>query len=180
MLLTKSGFHKSEECASEILARNNIKAAPIPLEEIVIKEGLNIVKYDLGDDISGILIINEAKGTIGVNPKDSYYRQRFSIAHELGHFLLHADSSAFFVDKDFLIKYRHTNKNYSNAERKQEQEANAFAAALLMPAKIIESEIENGQILGLTETELIAQLAYKFKVSEVAMSYRFTNLNNYF
>ena len=180
MLLTKSGFNRSEECASEILARYRVHAAPIPLEEIVMRIGLDIVKYDLGDDISGILIINEAKGTIGVNPKDGYYRQRFSIAHELGHFLLHKTASGFFVDKDFLIKFRHINKNYSTNERKQEQEANAFAAALLMPAKIIESEMDSDALLGLTETELIAALAYKFRVSEVAMSYRFTNLNNYF
>lgn len=179
MFLSKSSFKKSEDCASAILMRYEISKAPVPVEEIIEKEGLKIVEYNLGEDISGVLIINDSLGTIGINPKDNYFRQRFSMAHELGHYLLHKQSNELFVDKDFIVKYRHTNRNYSVSEKRQEQEANAFAAALLMPADYIEAEMENDELSELAEIELISQLANKFKVSEAAMSYRFANLNTY-
>ena len=180
MLLTKSGFHKSEECASTILERYQVSRPAVPIEHIVQNEGLQILEYNFGDDISGILIINDGVGAIGVNPKNHYHRQRFSIAHELGHYLMHRDSGNLFVDKDFIVKFRHTNRNYSLVEKKQEQEANAFAAALLMPTKFIEQEIEKLEFFGYTETEIISVLAKTFQVSEAAMSYRFSNLNNFF
>lgn len=180
MSMPRSSYTKSEQCAWNLLARCNVKKAPIPIEEIVRAVGLSIIEYNLGEDISGVLIINESMGTIGINPKDNYTRQRFSIAHELGHYLLHKKDNELFVDKDFIVKYRHTNRNYSVSEKRQEQEANAFAAALLMPAKFIEDEMENEELSELSETELIEVLANKFKVSAVAMSYRFANLNNFF
>lgn len=176
MLLNRQNIKKSEDCAISLLKKYKLKKAPIPIEEIIQSEGLKLVEYNLGDDVSGVLIINDNVGTIGINYSNSYLRQRFTMAHELGHYLMHASKTEVFIDKDFLVKYRHSN-NYSTQEKRQEYEANMFAASLLMPKDIIELEMESPELNGLSEVEVIATLANKFKVSEVAMSYRFANLN---
>lgn len=179
MFLSKKTYQRSESEANNLLAKCGISRAPVPVDEIAFKLGLNVVPYNLGDDISGVLIMKDDRGSIGINPKDHFYRQRFSIAHELGHFVLHRKPNGLFVDKDFLVKYRYANQNYTESEKKQEQEANAFAAALLMPIEFIRIEMQKEELTNCTETELISKLASKFKVSEVAMSYRFANLNSY-
>lgn len=78
--------------------------------------------------------MDSGKGTIGFNPTESKTRQRFTIAHELGHFELHKQDSGLFVDKEFKMLFR--DQNSSSGEIRKEQEANAFAAAILMPENI--------------------------------------------
>lgn len=181
-MLSIQAFKKTEELTSNIVIDYKIKTAPIPIEEIIKKIGLNIFEYNLGDDVSGVLVITNNQGTIGYNPKDNYLRQRFTMAHELGHFVMHKENAAneLFVDKDFLFKKFRNANTYTPLEKRQEQEANAFAAALLMPKSFIDFEMDKEELSALTEVELVSELARRFKVSEVAMSYRLANLNSYF
>lgn len=133
--------------------------------------------YNLGDEVSGILAINDGKGTIGYNLQHSKGRQRFTVAHELGHYVMHGKTKKeLFVDKDYIVKFR-SNKKYSLTEIKQEKEANAFAAALLMPKELVFKELYREQ--GLTENELIEFLAKRFEVSVPAMTYRISDLNSF-
>lgn len=169
---------KIENLASEIISNNGIMAPSIDIEKIVSNEGLRVTSYDLGDDVSGALVVENGKGAIGYNPNDSILRRRFTIAHEYGHFLLHSETQRLFVDKDFLIKFRNANK-YTQNEIIQEQEANAFAAAILMPRHMIKKEINKPRFNNLSESVLIQQLAHIFEVSEIAMSYRITNIAAY-
>ena len=92
--------------------------------------------YSLGQDISGLLAIENNQGTIGYNQNESRVRRRFTIAHELGHYELHKNQSALFVDKQFKI-YRSQNSSTVNNNQELEKEANAFAAAVLMPEEFI-------------------------------------------
>ncbi len=173
-------LEKAEVKAIELLEKLKILAPPIPIKEIVTQLGLHLISYDLGDEVSGILVIENDKGTIGFNPKNSKVRQRFTIAHELGHYLLHKHaSSEVFVDKDFIVKYRSA-KQYSFAEIKQEQEANLFAAAILMPKELIKAELSKKDYNDLSETDFIAAMAKIFDVSIPAMTYRIANSNFYF
>lgn len=124
--------------------------------------------------------MKDGKGMIGYSANDPKVRKRFTIAHELGHYILHGDSSSkeeVFVDKDFIIKYRNNVNSYNKVEIKQENEANAFAAALLMPKFLIEEEFRNNDFSNLSEPDLIKYLAKKFEVSVLAMTYRLSNLN---
>ena len=75
---------------------------PVRIEEIAKMRGLKIVPYPLGDDVSGLLAIQDGKGTIGYNQNEPKVRRRFTIAHELGHYELHRDKSDLFVDKEFI------------------------------------------------------------------------------
>lgn len=177
-MLTATTFNKIEESASELIHACKIKSAPIPVKDIALHLGIDIIEYNLGDGASGVLLIDNNKATIGLNPNDPTVRQRFTISHEIGHFILHRKDNNLFVDKDFLIKqYRNPNIAYTAEEYKQEQQANSFAAALLMPKHLLEAEMAQIDLDDYNELELIEHLAKKFQVSIAAMSFRIANLN---
>lgn len=177
MPLTATELNKIERKADAIIRENGISSPSIPVETIAKKKGLNVIAYNLGAEISGVLVVSAGMGTIGFNPGDHKGRQRFTIAHELGHFILHTNSSdELFIDKEYLVKYR-KDKPYTNGELRQELEANAFAAALLMPKVFIAEELEKSEYADLAEVKLIEKLAKVFNVSVPAMTYRLTNLN---
>lgn len=169
-----------EKLADLFIQSNKITTPAVPVKDIIRKEGLDVIPYDLGDGVSGTLVVENNKAFIGFNPSEAKTRQRFTMAHELGHYVLHAKSqlskSKVFVDMSFIVKYRGS-KNYSSTEWKQEQDANAFAAALLMPARFIKIELskKENQILG--EIELIEKLAAVFEVSVPAMTFRLDNIS---
>jgi Zn-dependent peptidase ImmA (M78 family) len=165
---------KIEDITAKILAELGISELPIPVKKIAEMKGLIIHSYDLGENISGVLVINNNKGVIGLNPTESPVRKRFTIAHELGHYILHGgNKDSLFVDKEFKVLFR--DQSSSNGDHRQELEANAFAAAILMPADILKREI--GQLpLDLTDEDIIKSLAQKFEVSSIAMTYRISNL----
>ena len=162
-----------EKIVSGILQEFHGSELPIPVDEIARKKGLDIKPYNLGEGISGALVIDSGKGTIGVNPTESKVRQRFTIAHELGHYELHRQDSSLFIDKEFKVLFR--DHNSSTGEILKEQEANAFAAAILMPEKFLIREIK-GRNFDLTEEDAIKDLAKTFNVSITAMTYRIANL----
>jgi Zn-dependent peptidase ImmA (M78 family) len=166
-----------EKVTLDILENLKINELPIPVEEIAKKRGLEIKAYDLGEDISGALIIDRGKGTIGYSPKESKVRQRFTIAHELGHYELHKQETGLFIDKEFKILFR--DGNSSKGEIKKEQEANAFAAALLMPEKLLVKEIKKNNF-DLGDEDSLKQLAKLFNVSVSAISFRIANLNLFY
>jgi len=167
-----------EKKTLSILESLGINKIPIPVEEIAKKRGVEIKTYDLGEDVSGVLVIDSGKGVIGINPLESKVRQRFSIAHELGHFELHYEfgnqASHLFIDKGFSVIFR--DKNSSTGEIRKEQEANAFAAALLMPEKLLIQQIKHYKF-DISREQSLKELAKLFNVSLPAMTYRISNLN---
>ncbi len=159
-----------ENKAIELLNSLNINTLPIPVDKIL--QHFNItLSYDLGDDISGVLVVNKnGMAVVGVNPKESNVRQRFTIGHEIGHFVLHRNKSELFVDEHYLVVAR------DGTTDKYELEANAFSAALLMPKNLIKEQLELLPLKSSTE-EKIKILAKKFEVSSLAMTYRLSNLD---
>jgi Zn-dependent peptidase ImmA (M78 family) len=165
-----------ESQATEILSELKIKSVPIQVEKIAKKLGLDVVQRDLGSNVSGVLYVQNGKGTIGYNPNESEVRKRFTIAHEIGHFVLHKINNDMFIDKKEFKLFR--NEQSSTGEHRMEQEANAFAAALLMPKELLITEIKKFKIdLSDDEDDSIRNLAKKFEVSATAMTYRIDNLN---
>ncbi len=147
--------------------------APIDIEGIAKARGLQVVPYALGDDVSGLLSIEGSKATIGYNLKEPSYRIRFTIAHELAHYELHRDQSHLFVDKQFI--YRSINSGDTPITQAMEQEANAFASAILMPTDLLRREIQKTD-LNLFDDKAIENLANLFQVSTTAMSIRISGL----
>lgn len=162
-----------ETLAKSLLEKYETKGTPIDVVEVATKHGLEVKPYDLGD-VSGVLHINNDKGIIGYNPKHTKVRQRFTIAHELGHYVMHKNTGDIFIDNSFnQIHYR--DEKSSTGEIVKEQEANAFAAALLMPEDALVKEIKNHNF-DLADESAFTELADLFNVSIQAMTYRISNL----
>ena len=104
-----------------------------------------------------------------MNSQEALVRQRFTIAHELGHFVLHPQQDAF-VD---FRKERTPGEERSPRER----QADMFAAALLMPRKSLLKDFRRLAKDGYTEA-ITATLAKQYHVSEDAMRFRLINLNS--
>jgi len=165
-----------ESRVSELLRRHSIVCAPVRIDELAKAEGLAVVESPFPSDVSGALLRHGDVAAIAVNGRQSPNRKRFTVAHELAHYLLdHKDRDH--IDWKFTV-IRRDGKS-SQASDEQEIEANAFAANLLMPRQFLLEDVQiyknfNGEV----EIDGIAQqaLARKYQVSEIALTYRLANL----
>ncbi len=129
-------FAYIQRLADGLLDEGGVAKAPVPVERLARLKGCRVVKYDI-KDISGVLFRSADDVLIGVNSKHPPQRQRFTIAHELGHFLLH-DGEAVHYDKDYRVSLR---SDLSSAGTDIEEiEANFFAASLLMPDRFLRGD----------------------------------------
>jgi Zn-dependent peptidase ImmA (M78 family) len=167
---------KIEKKVSQLLKSVGLEAVlPVNLEVIAQLLGLRVVKDRFEKDLSGALLRSPGKEPmVLINSSDSPNRQRFSLAHEIGHFFL-GHEGEYFVDQ-FALNKRDVRSSY--AIDPKEIEANAFAAALLMPENIVlQQAVELINSKKVTRQEaLIKHLAITFSVSESAMGYRLVNL----
>lgn len=149
---------------------------PVPVELIAHRLNLEVEAAPLGDDVSGVLVVGKNAGTIGYNSAQSPVRQRFTIAHEIGHYVLHAAESKdkLFIDKQYTASYRRDSASSTGGEI-EEIQANSFAAALLMPEELIRQELKTMHF-DMGNEDALFQLASKFEVSSQAMSIRLGSL----
>ena len=164
-------IERIEEQTVEILKKNNCFTLPIEVEELAVNIGVKLEKVEVDDDVSGLFVMKKNKPYILYNALQSTNRTRFTIAHELGHYILHSYKTPLFIDKTSKVLYR--DNNSSTGEILMEREANAFAAALLMPKSLIRNELDK-KISDVDD--VIQYLADKFQVSSQAMSFRLSNL----
>ncbi|HXJ21761.1 MAG TPA: ImmA/IrrE family metallo-endopeptidase [Polyangia bacterium] len=165
----------------DLLAKNGIENAPVPVDEIADKESVD-VRYEATDDdgLSGFLlrgpaVPGELRAIIGVNKYHHVNRQRFSIAHELGHLLLHAAGEEVHVDRDTVFRVKRRDSESSKGTDPDEREANAFAAELLMPASFLLRDLEDIEVLE-DSNSAVADLASRYGVSQQALMIRLANL----
>lgn len=159
-----------EKKSEQILRENKCFSIPVNIEGLVTNIGIKLEKVELEDSISGLFVVKNNKPYILYNSTQSRNRVRFTIAHELGHYTLHSKNRNLFIDKKKVL-YR--DNNSSTGEILMEREANAFAAAILMPKNLIQNELDN---LISHEEDISQYLADKFNVSPQAMAFRLSNL----
>ena len=144
---------------------------PVNIEAIVRDIGLRLDKRaKLDDEISGQLErLNGNEFKISVNRDHHYFRQRFTIAHELAHFLLHRDLIGAGVDDNKAYRST-TDGNFNNTEigPREEAQANRFAARLLIPKSKL------GELV--RADDHVSEIAKKFQVSPAAMNIRLESL----
>lgn len=160
-----------EEKAERLLIDANCFSAPIDVRKCAEHLSIELQDLDLDHDVSGFIIIKKDSSTIGYNKANPAKRIRFTLAHELGHFMLHSDDVPLFIDKTERFN---RDGNSSTGEIMREREANAFAAALLMPEKLVREQVET--LKTADDNNYIKELASKFGVSNQAMTIRLTNL----
>lgn len=170
---------KPELAAEKLLRDSGCQKVPVSLDHIAERLGIEIVKKDLGNELSGVLIKKEGESVaIVVNSVNHETRQRFTIAHELGHYAL-KHPGEMFVDatlRQKAIVVKRDGRSSEGTDR-HEVEANRFAAELLMPRQMVAEEIGKRLTkLKPTKKSLVSELASRFQVSKQAMEIRLVNL----
>jgi len=172
-------MRQEEERAVALLRKYGISEPPVPVAEIATKEGATIVRSRFDGTESGFALRDGRQIIIGINNRTGRKRQRFSIAHELGHVILHP-LIPLIVDHALRVDWRDDVSSLGTDA--QEIEANAFGAALLMPQSMVIDQIQRyvassyDSNTGISSGELITQLARRFDVSSEAMGFRLINL----
>ena len=145
------------------IIRRHQKISPVNVVEIAHDLKIKVFSANGDENLSGKIIKTgplhegECSYSIFVNNKDKPTRQRFTIAHEIAHFLLHKNDIGDGIVEDALYR--------SGLSYKKEVEANKLAADILMPWNLIYEAMNNDCVT-------ISKLAKIFQVSESAMSIR--------
>lgn len=158
-----------------LLDDNEVVAPPVPIERITKTLGAQLRYSPLDDELSGMIYVKEGTPIIGVNVLHHPNRQRFTIAHECGHMLLHKEqiTKEVHVDKAFPMLMR--NSVSAEGVNKMEIEANFFAAELLMPKEFLDEALGT-EPFDIDDESTVSALARSFKVSSSAMRFRLGNL----
>jgi Zn-dependent peptidase ImmA (M78 family) len=164
-----------EQEAEETLRDADAFHVPVLIERVVRHLNLTTEAVHL-EDIAGVLVVIGDSGAIGYNSAHSVIRSRFTIAHEVSHFLLHARKCGkphVFVDK--RVRFRRPGDDLVSSAHRREVEANLFGSALLMPRSALLKEIEfyNSD---LDEEKDMKLLANRFRVSIPTMARRLHSL----
>src|SRR5438067_131906 len=146
--------NSAEKRAMQLLKEEGIDQLPVPVEQIARNLGAKIAYDAYEGDVSGMLYRTDDQSLIGVNSRHAQTRQRFTIAHEVGHLVMHK-GTPMFVDRFARVNWR------NGASNRQEAEANSFAAELLMPRTFVDAEVERvvSKRRNATPDQLAASLA---------------------
>lgn len=160
------------ERAQKVLNDLGIKVIPTPVEKIAKLLGAQIRFAPFDNELSGMIHIKDGVPIIGVNSLHHPNRQRFTIAHELGHLDLHRDmiTSSVHVDKAFPALMR--DEKSSTGTEKIEIEANQFASALLMPRALIDEALARRPQFDIEDEGPLEEMARTFRVSQQALIFR--------
>jgi Zn-dependent peptidase ImmA (M78 family) len=156
-----------------LLQERQIDAPPVDVTKLAEEMGVVVHFEPADDELSGFLLrdVDHYKALIGVNKNHHPNRQRFTIAHELGHLLLH-EGEPLHVDRGMKVNLR--DGASSQGTLIEEKEANLFAAELLMPAHFIHRDLKERLTLEIESD--IDWLADKYEVSAQAMTFRLSYL----
>jgi Zn-dependent peptidase ImmA (M78 family) len=164
-----------EDRAEKTLRNTDTYRVPVAIDLVAQRLNLTMEAAALGEKVSGMLVVKGDRGAIGYNSAHARVRQRFTISHEIAHYLLHTKKGGkaqLFIDRH--VTYRR-DENSSTGVDHEEVEANQLGAALLMPKSLVQDEIRR-QDLNLDDEDAISLLAKRFQVSTAAMSNRLVNL----
>lgn len=143
------------------LKRAGLYEAPVDIFALAARLKLPVRPEAMEDDMSGFLEGTGGRWRIGYNAYHNIVRQRFTVAHEIAHYVLHRSQQARFDDTTFARR--------STTRDAMEREADEFAAALLMPADLVKQAVA-------ANIKSLNELASKFRVSSLAMKFRLQKL----
>lgn len=155
-------YTKAKDAVKEILSEYQISESniPVPIYEIAESKGLTVKIVSMPPNLMGVSgFLDPEKSIVYVNAEDVPARQTFTVAHELGHFLLKHDPKKLGV----LLRFPEL-----NGKDPEEKEANCFAANLLVPEDMLK-QVKKKFSLGENDVPLLAQM---FGVSNQVMEFR--------
>ncbi len=138
---------------------------PVDVDRLAESLGISVVYVNMPDEVSGTLVRKRGLYVITINKRHPRTRQRFTLAHELGHYVLHRHIIGDGVNDSSAYRTIANDEYYNpGILPEHETEANQFAASLLMPKNIIDQ---------LRASNLSAEeIANKLQVSHHAASIR--------
>src|SRR5260370_5714117 len=169
--MARRDFWRAEAQAAEVLAGRKISTVPVDPFAIAAGEGIGCEKLKSGTGVSGCL--SSAGNTFGIFYSDAISSEgfrRFTVAHELGHYFLEGHYKHIFADGNS----RHESASGYSSDDPHEREADAFAAALLMPEGLFKAAC--GRIA--PGFKAIESLAEKCATSLTATAIRYAVLSD--
>lgn len=124
--------------------------------------GIDVTVADLGAQFDGLAVSSPEVKLIVLAVTHVPARQRFTLAHELGH-ILAGDDQVLHLDEDVFAR--------THAREPSEMRANAFAAEFLMPQHLLRSKVDAGMTM-----EGFAELATELFVTPSALAYQLQRL----
>lgn len=121
-----SAYQNSRNLAWEVLLQEQVTCLPVKTSRVCRQMGISVRYYDPEDENDGYSTILDGKPVIFVKQDCLRARQRFTVAHELGHILL-----------GHVGEYTLVNREPSSKDNPIEQAANVFASRLLAPACVL-------------------------------------------
>lgn len=166
MVLTDEQINSIESKVSDVLlfsyGSDSLEDINPPIDLVAIANscGLTVKSGHFEDErISGVY--DRENNEIYIAEEDSDPRKQFTIAHELGHHVLHSDHPS-------EVYYRSSAMELDTEQQKEETEANWFAASLLMPRALL--------IKAWLVYQDFDKIADLFKVSRTTAYFRLKNL----
>lgn len=157
-------YELAKKIAKQVINENCIIEPPIDTFSLVNKYGLKLSFIKLPEKFSNVAgFIDFKTNKVYVSGDDSPNRQAFTVAHELGHWLLHKDLYTKEPEKYQILLRQPINGINLTPE---EKEANCFAARLLVPKDMLMEKRKKYPFA------TINNLAELFAVSYDVMSYR--------
>lgn len=158
-------LNKVDARARDIIEQH-LKTVPVKLGSLARALGVADIKIaSMSPGVSGQITREDNRYIIRINRNEARERQRFTLAHEIAHYLLHRhviDSYPDGITDNVLYR--------SGAPEKIEYEANRLAADLVMPISIVEDKIRS--FGGIVNEAAIERMAEIFDVSKAAMEIR--------
>lgn len=183
-LRTQRKYDDMPNVSETLLTMFSGEEYPVPIIGIVKNLGFKVYEMDLEDEnLSGMIAIDKkwvskfgTNKVIIVNQKDSGEHKRFTIAHELAHYLFDSD-----LDKEYYNTYRtdETQWTEGNIDKEcRENVANYFAANILMPSLIFRKKYNELILInGIDFIEMITKdLSEFFGVPETSVKIRYKEL----
>ncbi|AUJ71392.1 ImmA/IrrE family metallo-endopeptidase [Pseudoalteromonas sp. NC201] len=159
MKVCSEWFRLSKE-QKDIISQHH-DSFPVKVGSIAKAFGIQVKRSTLSPGISGEIKETNGEVIVKINRHDSEERQRFTLAHEIAHFLLHRDKIGDGIVDTMLFR--------SSLSNSLEAEANRLAADIVMPFSLIDSEPLSSNLRFEERVEYLANLS---KLSIPAMEIR--------
>jgi len=144
----------ARKMANKVLKDSKITAPPVDLLTILRTYGINYEEMeDFPETVDALIIEDGTSVYAAVNARQHPHRQRFSLAHELGHYFLHREGNR---AESVTIDTPPSEESEIGTKDPAETEADLFAGELLVPLEMLRPNVHKG----------IPELAKIFLVSE--------------
>lgn len=158
--------------AQQVLRDHGLIGGAVDPVRLAGELGVKVYNAKFGiEGTHGLLAIRSGRPSIYVEASDSPARKRFTIAHEIGHYLLHfGDQDVEHIDSADDFRTVHDPDEGWSPDKRREWEANAFAAALLMDEASVRKHWPTvGSIEGMAALYQVSKQAMGYRLAEIGL-----------